>query len=377
MKLGINCGHTRSGAGSGAVGILNESAETRNVGYELMNLLRAGGHEVIDCTIDSAKTQESYLAQAVNLANRQDLDYFISIHFNKTVRATGTEVYTYEGRQFADALEVSANISSVLGIKNRGVKAGTGLYVIRKTKAKSMLIEVCFVDDPDASKYKTVGYKAVAEAIYKAIVDTNVPDTKPSEGANTGSKPNSGYTGNSIVDYLKSIGLDSSYEARKKYAQQYGIANYSGTAGQNTALLNAMRNAQAITPSGNTGGNSGYTGNSIVDYLKSIGLDSSYEARKRYAQQYGIANYSGTAEQNTALLNAMRTVGTSTSTPNNAYYPSFNSNSIVDGLKSIGVDSSYSNRKIIAQANGIANYSGTAEQNETLCNLARQGKLKK
>lgn len=312
MKLGINCGHTRSGAGSGAVGILNESAETRNVGYELMNLLRAGGHEVIDCTIDSAKTQESYLAQAVNLANSQDLDYFISIHFNKTVGATGTEVYTYEGRQFTDALEVSANISSVLGIKNRGVKAGTGLYVIRKTKAKSMLIEVCFLDDPDASKYKTVGYKAVAEAIYKAIVDTNVPDTKPSEGTNTGSKPNSGYTGNSIVDYLKSIGLDSSYEARK-----------------------------------------------------------------RYAQQYGIANYSGTAEQNTALLNAMRTAGTSTSTPNNAYYPSFNSNSIVDGLKSIGVDSSYSNRKSIAQANGIANYSGTAEQNETLCNLARQGKLKK
>lgn len=52
------------------------------------------------------------------------------------------------------------------------------------------------------------------------------------------------YTGNSIVDYLKSEGKDSSYSARKILAQQYGITNYTGTASQNTQLLNAMRNGQ-------------------------------------------------------------------------------------------------------------------------------------
>lgn len=123
---------------------------------------------------------------------------------------------------------------------------------------------------------------------------------------------------------------------------------------------------------------SGYTGNSIVDYLNSIGKDSSFSARKNYAAQYGISNYSGTASQNLALLNAMRgNSGSSASKPSVSYYPAFNSNSIVDGLKKIGVDSGMSNRKRIAAANGISNYTGTSSQNNTLCNLARQGKLKK
>ena len=45
---------------------------------------------------------------------------------------------------------------------------------------------------------------------------------------------------------------------------------------------------------------------SIVDYLKSKGQDSSYSARKQLAQQYGIENYSGTANQNVSLLSALQ-----------------------------------------------------------------------
>ena len=42
MIVGINCGHTVSGTvGSGAVGFLNESNETRRVGYKGMEYLRA------------------------------------------------------------------------------------------------------------------------------------------------------------------------------------------------------------------------------------------------------------------------------------------------------------------------------------------------
>lgn len=59
------------------------------------------------------------------------------------------------------------------------------------------------------------------------------------------------------------------------------------------------------------------------------------------------------------------------------YYPAFSNNSIVDGLKSIGVDSSMANRKKIAKANGINNYVGEANQNIHLCNLAKMGQLKK
>lgn len=172
MIVGINDGHTLSGPGSGATGYLNESNETRNVGRELRDIFTKNGHQVINCTIDKAVSQSAYLSQAVKLANNQNLDYFISIHFNAG-KAKGVEAYTYEGRQFADALEVCANISK-LGFTNRGVKAGTGLYVIRKTKAKSMLIEVCFVDtQSDAQQYQNVGARQIAQAIYDAVHDMN------------------------------------------------------------------------------------------------------------------------------------------------------------------------------------------------------------
>ena len=60
-----------------------------------------------------------------------------------------------------------------------------------------------------------------------------------------------------------------------------------------------------------------------------------------------------------------------------SYYPAFDSTSIVDGLKSIDVNSSFENRKKIASANGINGYSGTYAENVKLLKLAKQGKLKK
>lgn len=172
MVVGINCGHTISGTGYGAVGIIKESEHTRLVGQALISLLRSAGITVVDCTIDQANTQNEYLAAAVALANRQDLDWFISIHFNASKEHTGhgAEVYTYEGRQFQDALDVCANLAE-LGFTNRGVKAGSGLYVIRKTKAKSMLIECCFCDNQkDMDIYMAAGgAEGIAKAIYKGI----------------------------------------------------------------------------------------------------------------------------------------------------------------------------------------------------------------
>lgn len=172
MVIGINCGHTASGAGYGAVGIVKESEHTRLVGQALMSLLRSAGITVIDCTIDQANTQQEYLAAAVALANRQDLDWFISIHFNasKDHAGHGAEVYTYEGRQYQDALDVCANLAE-LGFANRGVKAGSDWYVIRKTKAKSMLVECCFCDNKqDIDIYNAAGgADGIARAIYKGI----------------------------------------------------------------------------------------------------------------------------------------------------------------------------------------------------------------
>lgn len=187
MTVGINCGHTISGPGYGAVGIIKESEHTRQVGQAFMALLKSAGVTVIDCTIDHADTQREYLAAAVALANRQDLDWFISIHFNASAAHTGhgVEVYTYEGRQYQDALDVCSELS-LLGFASRGVKAGTGLYVIRKTKAKSMLIEVCFCDNQkDIQLYQAAGgAQGIAKAIYRGIYKEAVIPAVPAANEN-------------------------------------------------------------------------------------------------------------------------------------------------------------------------------------------------
>lgn len=61
----------------------------------------------------------------------------------------------------------------------------------------------------------------------------------------------------SIVDYLASRGQDSSYKNRKKLAEQYGISGYTGSANQNTQLLNTLRSGSTTQqqPQAPTGGN--------------------------------------------------------------------------------------------------------------------------
>ncbi|MDU4320720.1 MAG: N-acetylmuramoyl-L-alanine amidase [Clostridium sp.] len=176
---GVNDGHTKTGPGSGAVGKIKESEHTRLVGNEVRRLLKDQGEGVINCTIDYANSTSESLDLIVKQANRQDLDWFIAIHFNAG-GGKGVEVYTYEGRQYQDAIDVCKNIEK-LGFRNRGVKAGTGLYVIRKTKAKAMLVEVCFVDTEDADKYLSVGYKAIAKAIVEGVLGREISTNKPTQ----------------------------------------------------------------------------------------------------------------------------------------------------------------------------------------------------
>jgi len=120
--------------------------------------------------------------------------------------------------------------------------------------------------------------------------------------------------------------------------------------------------------------------NSIVDWMKSQGMNSSFTNRAKLAEQYGIGNYQGTAEQNTQLLNNLRNQNNNSnisSKPIQQFYPSTSTggSSIVNALDDIGVDSSFTNRTQIALANGIDNYTGTVNQNTKMLKLLREGRL--
>lgn len=68
-----------------------------------------------------------------------------------------------------------------------------------------------------------------------------------------------------------------------------------------------------------------------------------------------------------------------TQTGSASYYPKYTGKSVslVDALKSLKIDSSFTNRKKIATKNGIKAYLGTAKQNTQMLNLLKQGRLKK
>lgn len=68
---------------------------------------------------------------------------------------------------------------------------------------------------------------------------TQQPSPSPASAA-----PTSGYTGPSIVDYLNSIGQPSDFNSRSRLAASLGITGYTGSAAQNTQMLNLLRGAR-------------------------------------------------------------------------------------------------------------------------------------
>lgn len=172
MKIGIDCGHTITGPNYGAVGLIKESEETRVIGNKVIALLKQAGHTIVDCTVNTASNNTASLSSRVSKANAQSLDLFVSIHFNAG-GGKGSEVFTYGGTKHSEAIRILENLNRI-GFINRGVKDGSHLAVIKGTKARSMLVEVCFVDTKlDVDLYKK-NIDNVAKAITEGVIGKTI-----------------------------------------------------------------------------------------------------------------------------------------------------------------------------------------------------------
>lgn len=171
----------------------------------------------------------------------------------------------------------------------------------------------------DCPHFLRSGSKGVTWAQLVSMISSTSSSSgnAPSKPAKAPSKPSKAPSGsgsinfntNSIVDFLSSAKLDSSFSNRKKLAAKYGVANYSGTAAQNESLLAKLKKDFKSTSkpvSTKPAAKGDQKTNSIVDYLVSIKADSSFANRKKLADKYGISNYKGTASQNSALLKKIR-----------------------------------------------------------------------
>lgn len=171
VKIALNAGHTISGAGSGAIGHIIEGIETRKVVNAVKRYLESAGHEIVITNVDKASSQSSYLYSVVKQANNSKADLFVSIHFNAG-KGKGVECYSWKGERTPQAVGICNELNK-LGFRNRGVKNGSHLYVVRQTYMPATLVEVCFVDtNTDVDLYKSLGVSKVAQAIARGILNT-------------------------------------------------------------------------------------------------------------------------------------------------------------------------------------------------------------
>lgn len=187
MKIAVRGGHCPNVPGSR--GIIDELKEDRLVKNAVIKYLNQMGVSVLDVTPpDSTSSSSADLSYGVNKANNWGADLFVSIHFNNAYNsyngALGTEVCVYSENDVAG--RVVSQLAS-LGFRNRGQKVRTGLYELKNTKMKSMIIEVCFVEaTEDVALYKKLGPDMVGKTIAEAIANKKVVEAPTQVSNNQG-----------------------------------------------------------------------------------------------------------------------------------------------------------------------------------------------
>ncbi|NET00382.1 MAG: cell wall hydrolase [Sphaerospermopsis sp. SIO1G2] len=186
MKFGIDMGHNAP-PDTGARGIKYEDTLTKDVGNRVISKLRSLGHTAISCTPTSRmRSVRQSLATRCNIANRNRVDVFVSIHFNAfNGRANGSEIFAMSSGGRKAAKPVLDEIIK-LGFFNRGVKNGSHLYVIRNTNMPGILVECCFIDS--AKDMQIYDSEKMANAIVKGLTGKVVSapvNTVPDEEDNT------------------------------------------------------------------------------------------------------------------------------------------------------------------------------------------------
>jgi len=178
MKIGIDLGHNCAYDG-GAVGIRRENDLIKEVGVKVINKLVISGHVVIDCSPKGrVNSLWDSLSQRTNTANRNNVDIFVSIHFNAfhDPTAHGTEVLYFSEAGKKLATPVLTELVN-LGFRNRGLKYRDNLHVLKATQMPAILIEGCFITSQrDMNLYNA---EKMADAIVKGLVGhiPNSPST--------------------------------------------------------------------------------------------------------------------------------------------------------------------------------------------------------
>ena len=179
IKIYVDQGHNPVNPNAGAEGNgLREQDLVYVIGQELAALLRADPDFEVRLsrpTRDTllGTTNATSLSARVNEANRWGADYFISLHTNaaSSPSASGSEAYVYARgtRAFGFAKDILDNLTDITGLRDRGVQARPGLYVLRRTQMPATLLELGFITNPGDAALMRDDPGLFAEGIYRGI----------------------------------------------------------------------------------------------------------------------------------------------------------------------------------------------------------------
>lgn len=185
MKIAIDLGHECSPYDIGADGVISEQEIVDSVGVLVISKLTNLNHIVIETRPNSCTSVNDSLWKRYSKSDNNNCDWCVSIHANASDNklAHGVEIFTYGGKEIYEARQIINNIASI-GFFNRGIKDGSTLAMVRRPKAKSMLIEICFGTNENDCKLYKENIENVANAIVNGLVGSKLESTKYSKGWN-------------------------------------------------------------------------------------------------------------------------------------------------------------------------------------------------
>lgn len=152
MKIVVDAGH--GGKDPGACGNgLREAEITLLLARGVVAALKAKAQPAI-----KTRGLDAYvsLPERVRKANNWGADLFVSLHCNaaESPQAHGVETlcYSLTGKGADYARKVQRKLVAFTGLTDRGVKARPGLYVLKRTNAPAILVELGFVSNPADAK---------------------------------------------------------------------------------------------------------------------------------------------------------------------------------------------------------------------------------